>query len=102
MSPTLIEETPDASNSWDESGFASHALLKMKYIRHRKLGFILFESTVPHDELAARIGGREDVLSAGFVFTPAADFRCLGHSGTLNLGAAPSDGIDLRRRMAAF
>ena len=74
----------------------------MKYIRHKKLGFILFEGSVPHAEVASQFGGREEVLSAGFVFAPAGEPRCLGHSGTLNLGTQASDADDLRQRLNAF
>jgi len=74
----------------------------MKYIRHKKLGFVLFEGTVQHVELARSLGSPEEVLSAGFVFAPNVSLRCLGHSSTLNLSAGPADESDLRSRMAAF
>ena len=71
----------------------------MKYIRHHKLGFILFEASVGHDEVARCLGGAEKVISAGFVFAPTAAVKCIGHSSSLNLSAAPSDGPDLQSRM---
>lgn len=74
----------------------------MKYIRHRKLGFILFEAAVRHDEVASQLGGRGEVVSAGFVFTPDIDPKCIGHSGSLNLGTAPYDSTDLKHRMKAL
>lgn len=74
----------------------------MKYIRHKKLGFILFEGSVPHVAVADHFGGREEVVSAGFVFSPAGEAKCLGHSGTLNLGASACDTDDLRQRLNAF
>ena len=81
----------------------SHAAtFKMKYIRHKKLGFILFEGSVQHAELARSLGATEDVLSAGFVFAPNVSLKCLGHSSTLNLSASPADETDLRTRMAGF
>ncbi len=74
----------------------------MKYIRHKRLGFILFEGTVPHAAVANELGGPDEVVSAGFVFTPGGQPKCLGHSGTLNLGAGASDTDDLRHRLNAF
>jgi hypothetical protein len=74
----------------------------MKYIRHKKLGFILFEGKVPHVEVAQQLGGVGEVESAGFVFAPDMEVRCLGHSGTLDVGTAPYDSADLRSRMKAF
>lgn len=78
------------------------SLLKMKYIRHRKLGFILFEGNVRHDDVAKSLGGASEVVSAGFVFTPGVDLMCMGHSSTLNIGSGPSDARDLKSRLHAF
>jgi hypothetical protein len=74
----------------------------MKYIRHKQLGFILFEGGIAHADVARRFGGAHEVVSAGFVFAPQLDAKCLGHSGTLNLGIAPTDSDDLKSRMKAF
>lgn len=74
----------------------------MKYIRHKKLGFILFEPSVGHDAVARSLGGLDEVVSAGFVFAPKIDLKCLGHSSSLNLSAAPDDASDLRSRMSAY
>lgn len=81
---------------------AAAATFNMKYIRHRKLGFILFEPSVMHDDVARRLGGAEEVVSAGFVFAPSNDLKCLGHSSSLNRSAAAEDASDLRSRMAAY
>lgn len=75
-------------------------VLKMKYIRHKKLGFILFEGSLRHDEVAETVGGRDQVVSAGFVFAPVLSLKCLGYSESLQLHAAESDGNDLRSRMS--
>jgi hypothetical protein len=74
----------------------------MKYIRHKKLGFILFEGGIAHAEVASRFGGADEVVSAGFVFAPQLEARCVGYSGTLNLGHSPADTDDLKVRMKAF
>lgn len=79
----------------------SRRTVAMKYIRHRELGFVLFEGSVRHDEVAKKLGGSDQIVSAGFVFTPAFEPRCLGYSGTLNLSAGPSAAVDLRRRMTS-
>ncbi len=71
----------------------------MKYIRHKKLGFVLFEATVGHDDVANSLGGPEEVLSAGFVFAQPVELRCIGSSFSLNICASPSDGRDLRTRI---
>lgn len=78
------------------------ATFNMKYIRHKKLGFVLFEPSLMHDEVARRLGGAEEILSAGFVFAPSNDLKCLGHSSSLNCSAAPDDASDLRARMTAY
>ena len=74
----------------------------MKYIRHKKFGFILFEPSVGHDAVARRLGGPDDILSAGFVFAPKLDLKCLGYSSSLNVGAASDDASDLRSRMSTY
>jgi hypothetical protein len=74
----------------------------MKYIRHRKLGFVIFEGSVRHDEVANQLGGISQVVSAGFVVTPDIDLKCLGHSGSLDVGTAPYDSADLKNRMRAI
>jgi len=47
----------------------------MKYIRHKKLGFVLFEPHLTHEEMAERIGNRKDILSAGRVNFDEAVFQ---------------------------
>ena len=74
----------------------------MKYIRHRKLGFVVFEGSVRHAEVAESLGGAEEIMSAGFIVTPAVDLRCVGHSSSLNLGVLPRDGEDLQDRLTSF
>lgn len=74
----------------------------MKYIRHKKLGFVLFEGSVQHAEVARSLGSTDDIVSAGFVFAPHVAFKCLGHSSSLNLSVAPADESDLRARMVGF
>jgi hypothetical protein len=73
----------------------------MKYIRHRKLGFVIFEGSVRHDDVARQLGGPSQVISAGFIFTPEIELKCLGHSGSLNVGTAPYDSTDLKKLMGA-
>lgn len=41
----------------------------MKYIRHKKLGFIIFEPHITHERMALMVGSRKDILSAGRVAT---------------------------------
>ena len=74
----------------------------MKYIRHRKFGFVLFEPSFGHAEVAQSLGEPSDVLSAGFVFTPGVDLRCVGHSSSLNLATAPHDATDLQSRLLGY
>jgi hypothetical protein len=85
--------------AWDLADEGSSRLFNMKYLRHKTLGFILFEPSVRHDDVAATLGGKDQIVSAGFVFAPAADLKCLGHSSSLQLAAAPNDEHDLRTRM---
>ncbi len=93
---------PTWRESLNEPQTPAQCLLKMKYIRHRKLGFVLFEGSVRHDQVANSLGGATEVVSAGFVFTPGADLMCMGHSSTLNIGFGPSDARDLKSRLRAF
>jgi hypothetical protein len=74
----------------------------MKYIRHKKFGFVLFEGSVQHAEVARSLGNTDEVVSAGFVFAPNVTLKCLGHSSSLNLSVAPADEPDLRARMVGF
>ena len=96
--PLLWPDDPVAATASVEEP-ARSVLFQMKYIRHKTLGFVLFEPSVRHDDVAATLGGRDQIVSAGFVFAPAADLRCLGHSSSLQLAAAPNDEHDLRTRM---
>lgn len=84
----------------EDGGFTT--AFTMKYIRHKKFGFVLFEASIRHDDVARSLGGPEQVLSAGFVFAPSADLKCLGHSSSLNVGARPDDGAELRLRMGTY
>ncbi len=100
---SVIDDTPLGQTTPLEDSLQSLRFLKMKYIRHRKFGFILFEGTVRHDELARRLGGLDDVISAGFVFAPMVEnLACTGHSGSLNVGAGPSDAVELKDRIFAL
>ena len=87
-------------SSWLAEPPPGAVVFKMKYIRHKKLGFVLFEGSVGHDEVARSLGGREQVMSAGFVFAPGVVLKCLGHSSSLDLSSGPSDESDLVSRMA--
>ncbi|HVU32668.1 MAG TPA: hypothetical protein VHE61_04490 [Opitutaceae bacterium] len=72
--------------------------IMMKYIRHKEFGFVLFESGMAHDAIGRLLGRPEAIVSAGFVLIPDAAPRCLGHSGTLGIGAGPTDTEDLHDR----
>lgn len=75
----------------------------MKYIRHRTLGFIIFEGTaLQHADLAKKLGDPTDIVSAGFVFAPGTNAMCVGFSGSLNIPAAPTDSVELRNRLEAL
>lgn len=78
--------------------FVRLIFLFMKYIRFKHRGFVVFEATQSHKEIAAMIG--DEVVSAGFV--SAHDWRddgqvvCGQRSETLRVGAGPKDTDHLR------
>lgn len=97
----LIEEPPDRPITWDLPA-TPISFFHMKYIRHRTLGFVLFEAVAQHDAIARRLGDLDQIVSAGFAFSPAMDLRCVGYSASLQLGIGPTDASDLKRRMREF
>lgn len=76
--------------------------MALKYIKFKHRGFVLFEETQSHADMARAIGG--EVESAGRVH--AVDWCddgkpvCSGESSTLNLRSADADTDTLRRRLA--
>jgi hypothetical protein len=78
----------------------------MKYIRHDKLGFIMWQSIggePRHSDVATFMvnsyGGA--ILSAGFVMDMGDGPRCFGDSGSLNLGGLPDDTDALKQQLAS-
>ena len=74
----------------------------MKYLKFKHRGFVIFEETQSHSEIAKMIG--DEVESAGFAH--ATDWYddgkivCSGASTTLRLSAASTDTEILRRRFS--
>lgn len=56
----------------------------MKYLMHKTLGPILFNNDVSHEALARWLGGKDDVVSAGFYSCNPVAGRTFGVSNTLN------------------
>lgn len=71
----------------------------MKYIKHKELGFILFENSINHSTFAEWFGGKDKVESAGFVADCGLGVSCYGESTTLRCEAHPDDSEKLRRRL---
>jgi hypothetical protein len=65
----------------------------MKYIRHKKLGMIMFENAIAHSDMVSIVGAqRSDIQSAGFVVRmPGGGVECNGMSGSLNIESKPKD-----------
>lgn len=78
-------------------------MLNTKFIRHRDRGFVLWDSLteISHAHMVQLLCFvHAEILSAGFVrFEPGGLPVCEGHSGSLNMGAVPSDTQALRRQL---
>ncbi len=74
----------------------------MKYIHFKLRGFVLFEETQDHAQMAAMIG--DEVESAGFAraceWCDGGQVVCTGQSMTLKKSAHEDDTERLRRRLA--
>ena len=74
----------------------------MKYLKLKHRGFVLFEETQSHAEMAKAIG--DEVESAGFAhatdWCDDGKIVCSGQSTTLNLRSSEADTDILRRRLA--
>ncbi len=78
-------------------------MFNTKYIRHRVRGLVLWASitAISHADMAERLAWpAAELHSAGFVFLDERALPvCTGHSGSLNMGAVPSDTQALRRQL---
>lgn len=79
----------------------------MKYIRHDRLGFIMWHSIggqPRHSDVAgfflAAHGGQ--LLSAGFVMDVGGGLQCFGDSGSLNLACRDDDTDALKKQLSTF
>ena len=77
----------------------------MKFIRHKQLGFVIFEKHTDHSAMANYLGGKDQVMSAGFVMSnPAPDefapVVCFGESTTLRMEPGENDTHSLNSRLA--
>lgn len=74
----------------------------MKYLKFKHRGFVLFEETQSHAEIAKMVG--DEVESAGFAHATEwcdnGQIGCSGGSTTLNLHTAANDTEMLRRRLS--
>lgn len=70
----------------------------LKYIRHKDLGFIIFEKNTDHKSMSEWLGGAERIQSAGQIFIGNPEtLKCKGESTTLLLSADDNDSRDLQR-----
>ncbi len=67
---------------------------RMKYIRHRKFGIILFpdnnDDSMMHSSIAYKFG-RSNIISAGFTRLKDGKFVCYGMSESLNMKSIETD-----------
>lgn len=75
---------------------------KMKYIRFKDAGIIIFSEYMAHTDMASRF--REDMpISAGFFnVTDADDVHCYGESIGLGLKSDPKDVLVLQRYLRGY
>jgi hypothetical protein len=80
--------------------------MPLKYIRHEKIGFILWAQTddLWHAHMArltnSRLPGK--VISAGFVDLQGGIVNCRGRSESLNLGPLPDDNEAMAKQLGLF
>lgn len=79
-----------------------------KYIRHHRLGFILWpkledEHDFWHSHMATAVCGgrlaRTEIVSAGFVEFKDGAARCYGHSESLRVRSSETDTADLNKQL---
>lgn len=72
-----------------------------KYIRTKRHGFIVWprNDDIWHSHIAAAVGNRQDLLSAGFVFFEDGDAVCYGESESLKLKSDSTDSAALTRQL---
>lgn len=77
--------------------------MSLKYIRHEKIGFILWAQTddLWHSHMARLTNGRlpGKVISAGFADLEGGIVRCHGRSESLNLDPLPDDSTALAKQL---
>lgn len=74
----------------------------MKYIRHKRLGFVVFNEANIHRDMAYAIGAPGDIRSAGFCHKDrTGKMVCHGESISLGIPSAPEDSADLNESLAA-
>jgi len=75
-----------------------------KYIRHKQLGFILWPKTdlLIHADMAKLVGGRSQVMSAGFADLVAGTAVCLGRSESLDIDSLPEDSDALNTQFSGL
>lgn len=69
----------------------------MKYIRLKRFGFILFQDTLKHSNVAADYH-MEEVVSAGFVYLSDDGPFCTGRSDSLGVESKEGDTPLLRQQ----
>ena len=75
----------------------------MKYIRHKLIGFVLFEESQIHKEIMNYLKILpEDIMSAGEVRLVDGHIHCFGESMTLCRSAREGDSEALQRQLDAF
>ena len=66
----------------------------MKYIRSKRMGFLIFEDDIQHKDLRDELDLEDgDIIGGGFVTGEL--LVCEGFSGTLGVRATPEDTTDL-------
>lgn len=75
----------------------------MKYIRLDYAGFVIFEESQKHSDIA-KLYPNDTVLSAGFVRGVLEDGQidCSGESTSLNKKADEEDSDDLKRKISSY
>jgi hypothetical protein len=81
---------------------------KMKYIRFRDLGVVIFDQKEDHKKVADKLNlaQRDKALSAGFVFilvlNSGVTVEAKGESVTLGISSMDGDAEHIRRRLFAL
>lgn len=73
----------------------------MKYLIHSELGPVIFSHNTDHIQLANYLGGKDKILSAGFVedFGKPIGIQCFGESSTLNIPSDKKDTNIIKREL---